>query len=128
MGYNMHDLKNGVEELHDRIKQNQEAKGEKLANEIIYSTSEGRGLWLPLIWTGWLMLFSMTVALITTPFMDEITISSPATWIGFIVGYVVAKTWYEWGFTREHPFLSSMLACFGPGLFIMVFIDKLPLS
>jgi hypothetical protein len=44
MGYNMHDLKNGVEQFHDRIREREEDKGRELGNHLFDATKNGRYL------------------------------------------------------------------------------------
>lgn len=100
------DLLKIPQNIHRGLEQRSNEKGQEVANAIIASTSQGRGLWIFLLFPSWFMVFASVIS-ITHTFLDI------PYWAGGIAGLISAVSWWELKFTREHPFWSSMLPYIG---------------
>jgi hypothetical protein len=119
MGYSMNDLDYAARELNNRREKNAQRKGEELASRLIHNTRQGRGLWVLLLWPTWLLIFAFSGAFFTTGFAHWLAQGSPLPYLGFVGGGIYAVAWYQWSFTRRHPFWSVVFGYFGTTFFVM---------
>jgi hypothetical protein len=112
------DLKNLGESLEEGMRKRSEQKGEELANRIINSTANGRGLWVLILWP---MFLTVMIAI-------SIGVGSAFNLNQFVsigIGLVVSVIWYKAVFTRNHPFWSSVFVLVGTSFFINLITDKI---
>lgn len=109
MGYSSKDLENFGRGLNERREQKSREQGEALANELIESTSKGRGLWFIILWPTWIFITLLVGALSFSVLEQKFSIEQPISFLGFLVGFMFASSWYDWEFTRKHPFFGSIV-------------------
>ena len=109
------DLKNLGESLEEGMRKHSEQRGEELANRIITSTVNGRGLWVLILWP---MFLTVVIAISIT--VEEVY--KLGGLLSFGVGLAVSLIWYNVEFTRSHPLWSSILAIVGTSLFINMIV------
>lgn len=107
------DLKNLGESLEEGMRKRSEQRGEELANRIINSTANGRGLWVFILWP---MFLTVTIAISIT--VEEVFHLNTLLAMG--IGLVVSLVWYKSNFTLEHPFWSSVLIMLLTSFFINI--------
>lgn len=97
------DLPKIPQNIHRRLEQRSNQRGQEVADAIIANTKNGRGLWVFLLLPTWITVFacvsSMANAYLGIPMLYST-----------VAGLVVAVAWWKFEFTREHPFLSSIAA------------------
>ena len=98
------------------LEQRSEERGQQLANSLIESTSQGRGLWVFLLLPAWFMVFAATAAILQTYMRLPLM-------LGAVVGVVFSVLWWKHTFTRCHPFFSSCAALFGLPI-LVIFAGK----
>lgn len=123
MGYSIKDIENSVNATQKNLDKRSKERGEKLANSVARKTSQGRGLWVLILWPAWLLIFGFTGIFITALFIAKLGLTEPLSWIGMVVGFLYACAWYQSTFTIKHPFWSTILGYFGT-TFIVLFLDK----
>lgn len=106
------DLPSIPENIHRRLEQRSQERGQELADSIVNSTRQGRGLWVLLLIHGWVMLFATVSAVSQTLFGLNVLLS-------FAAGLVVAVFWWKHEFTYQHPFKSWVLAAFGVPILLL---------
>ena len=109
MGYSSKDLENFGRGLNERREQKAREQGEALANDLIDSTSKGRGLWFIILWPTWILITLLVGAFSYTLLKEKFLIEEPMSFLGFLVGIIAASSWYDWDFTKRHPFFSSIV-------------------
>jgi len=125
MGYSSKDLEYLGKGLNTHREQKSKEQGEKLAKDLMDSTSEGRGLWVLILWPTWILI-TLFIGVFTTEFLEkQLSIEEPISFVGFLVGFMFATKWYQWGFTRRHPFFGSIVGYFGFGIAILFLAEKL---
>lgn len=72
------------------------------------SISKGRGLWVIILWTTWIFITLSIGVFIAMLLEENFSIERPISFLGFLVGFMFAMSWYNWDFTRRHPFFSSI--------------------
>lgn len=99
---NANDLKNIGTSLEEKMQKNSERKGEELANRIISSTANGRGLWIFILYPAFLTITITISSIINILFGVSLFIS-------LIISAISSYFWYKANFTILHPFWSSIL-------------------
>ena len=127
MGYSMKDLENAGRKLNERMEERSNQKGEELANKVINSTSQGRGLWFIILWPAWILICIFSGVFITGV-LEKFGFGSPLTWLGLLGGIAVSITWYKSEFTIRHPFWSSVFGYFGTAFLVVLLGDKFGIS
>lgn len=108
------DLLKIPENIHRGLEQRSNEKGQEFADAVIASTSQGRGLWIFLLLPASIMVFAVGGS------VAHLFLHIPY-WAAAIAGLICAAFWWDWKFTQEHPFWSSMLAYIGlPILLVML--------
>lgn len=125
MGLSMKDLENSARNINEHFESKSQERGEELANRVISSTSQGRGLWFIFLWPAWLLIFAFSGSFIKVAIEQIFSISEPLSWIGFLGGYVFALSWYKWSYTIRHPFLGSMVGYFATAIGVIFLANKL---
>jgi len=116
MGYSMKDLENAARNINEHFERKAQERGEALANRIISSTSQGRGLWFIILGPVWFIIFVFSGVFAESIMKNALSLEPPISWLSWLVGYAFATAWYKWGFTIRHPFLSSVVATIGLGV------------
>jgi hypothetical protein len=128
MGYSIKDIENAanstIDGVRNRLEQRSQERGEEIANHIIRRTSQGRGLWLIILWPAWLLIFVFS-GVFLTGIIEKFGFNAPISWLGMIGGFLFARTWYQSEFTIEHPFWSSVFGYFGTALAVIFLAEKL---
>lgn len=127
MGYNIKDLDNAGRNLHEKIEKRSQQKGEELANHVIKRTSEGRGVWVLILWPAWLLIFIFS-GMFFSSILKQMGVEEPMIWGGFIGGVMVASIWYKSHFTMRHPFFSSVFGYFSTAFIVVYLTAELGLS
>ena len=109
MGYSSKDLENFGRGLNERREEKAKKQGEALANDLINSTSKGRGLWFIILWPTWIFITLLVGVFSFSILEQKFFIEQPMSFLGFLIGMMVAFNWYDWDFTRKHPFFSSIV-------------------
>jgi len=125
MGYSMKDLENAARNINEHFERKAQERGQELANRVISSTSQGRGLWFIILWPTWLFIFILVGTFLTVAIEKIFSVNEPLSWIGFFGGFAFAVSWYKWDYTIRHPFLGSMIAYFGTVFGVLFLADKL---
>lgn len=125
MGYSMKDLENAGRNINEHLERRSQERGEELANRVISSTSQGRGLWFIILWPAWLLIFAFSGSFLKIVIEKIFSVSEPLSWIGLLGGVAFAVSWYKWDYTIRHPFLGSMVGYFGTVLGVLFLADKL---
>jgi len=127
MGYSMKDLEKAARNTNEHFERKSQERGEELANRVISSTSQGRGLWFIILLPAWLLIFAFSGSFFKVGIEHMFSVNAPLSWVGFIGGFAFAVSWYKWDYTIRHPFLGSMVGYFGTALGVLFLIDKLGL-
>jgi hypothetical protein len=106
----MKDLEHAADHIQRRLDANAEAKGRKLADNLIDRTMQGRGLWVIILWPIGLIIFVL-IGAFCADLLNRAGLSAPYYWCGMIGGFIAAGAWYNLEYTIRHPLLSSILAC-----------------
>lgn len=109
MGYSSKDLENFGRGLNERMDQKSRDQGEALATDLIDSTSKGRGLWFIILWPTWIFIILLVGVFSFSLLEEKFSIEQPISFLGFLVGFIFASSWYDWDFTKKHPFVSSII-------------------
>lgn len=125
MGYSMKDLENAGRNINEHFEQRAEQRGEELANRVIHSTSQGRGLWFIILWPAWFLIFAFAGYFFKTLLEHFFSIGEPISLVGFVGGFAFAMAWYKWEYTIRHPFLGSIIGYFGTALGVLFLAEKL---
>jgi len=125
VGYSMKDLDSAGRNLNQHSGRDAEQKGEELANHLILSTSQGRGLWFIILWPSWFLICFFTGSFLMSGLEELFAIEAPLSLIGYLGGYAFAMAWYKWDYTIRHPFLGSMVGYFGTAFCVLFFAEKL---
>lgn len=125
MGYSVRDLEKASRNINEHFERKAEKRGEELANRIINSTSQGRGLWVIILWSTWVTIFIFSGSFIATGLKQLFSIEMPLSLIGLVAGFALAMNWYKWEYTIRHPFLSSMVGSFGTSIGVIFLLGKL---
>lgn len=112
MGYSMKDLENAGRNINEHFERKAQERGEELANRVIHSSAQGRGLWVFILWPAWLMIFAFSGIFLKVAIKNLFSVSEPLSWIGLLGGFAFAVSWYKWNYTIRHPFLGSMVGYF----------------
>lgn len=124
MGYSSKDLENFGRELNAKREEKARKQGEELANNLIDNTSKGRGLWFIILWPTWIFI-TLSIGVFSSMLLEQkFSIEQPISFLGFLVGFMVASSWYDWDFTRRHPFFSSIFGFLGFGIAILFLAEK----
>ena len=113
MGYSVKDISNAAEAALNARERNAERQGQELADSLISSTRNGRGLWIFILWPAWLLIMAFSGTFARLFLEKSIGISSPESLFGYLLGGLIAIWWYKTNFTRRHPFVSSVVSYFG---------------
>ena len=109
MGYSSKDLENFGRGLNERREQKAREQGEALANDLMDSTSKGRGLWFIILWPTWIFI-TLIVGVFASELLEQkFSIEKPIYFLGFLAGIMASSSWYDWEFTRNHPFFGSII-------------------
>jgi hypothetical protein len=122
MGYSMKDMENAARNLQLRLDANAEAKGKKLADDLVAATWRGRGLWVFLLWPVFAIITVFIGAYCTT-ILENAGTPSPFHWLGMLGGLMAASAWYRMEFTIRHPLLSAVAFPF-VFAFLLKFLDS----
>jgi len=125
VAYSMKDLESAGRNLNQHFERNAEQKGEELANRLIQSTSQGRGLWFIILWPAWFGICFFSGSFLMSGLEELFAIKPPLSLIGYLGGYAFAMAWYRWGYTIRHPLLGSMIGYFGTAFSVLYFADKI---
>ena len=125
MAYSMNDLKNMGSNINEHFERKSQKRGERLANNLIDSTSNGRGLWFIITWPAWLLIVVFSGSFLQVGLKKVFSLETPLSFIGYIGGYIIATAWYKWDYTLRHPFLSSVMGYFGTALSVLFLAEKL---
>lgn len=109
MGYSSKDLENFGRGLNERREEKAKKQGEALANDLIDSTSKGRGLWFIFLWPTWIFITLLVGVFSSELLAQKFSIEQPKSFLGFLVGFIFASSWYDWEFTKNHPFFASII-------------------
>lgn len=124
MGYSSKDLENFGRELNAKREEKARKQGEELANNLIDNTSKGRGLWFIILWPTWIFI-TLSIGVFSSMLLEQkFSIEQPISFLGFLVGFMVASSWYDWDFTRRHPLFSSIFGFLGFGIAILFLAEK----
>jgi len=123
----MKDLENAGRKLNERIEERSNQKGEELANKVISSTSQGRGLWFIILWPAWLLICIFSGVFLTNVLV-KFGVNSSISWVGMFGGVILARVWYMSDYTIKHPFLSSVIGYFGTAFLVIFLGDKFGIS
>jgi len=127
MGYSFNDLNNATDQLNEHMEKRADQRGEELANHVINSTFQGRGLWFIILWPAWFLIFAFSGSFFKMLLERMFSISEPMSWVGLIGGFIFAMLWYKWDYTIRHPFLGSMIGYFGTAMGVMLLAEQLGL-
>lgn len=97
--------------IHQRLEQRSHERGRQLADSLISSTSQGKGLWVIVLVPAWIMVVAVTAVAVQLFFGGNLL-------VGLVAGVVAAVVWWQHDFTQQHPFLSSLAAYFALPIFI----------
>lgn len=125
MGFSMKDLEKAGRSLNEHFEQKAHRRGEELANRVVHNTSQGRGLWVFILWPAWFLIFGFSGSFATAWLEQVFSIAPPLSWVGLIGGFAFAMAWYRWEYTIRHPFLGSVVGYFGTALGVLFLADKL---
>ena len=109
MGYSSKDLEGFGRGLVEERDRRANEKGKELANDLIDRTSNGRGLWFIILWPTWIFITLLVGAFFFTVLEERFSVEQPISFLGFLVGVVFASSWYDWDFTKRHPFFGSII-------------------
>lgn len=112
MGYSIKDIDNAARGINQRLEAHSQRQGEELANRLISSTSQGRGLWVFLLWPVWVLIAAFSSAFFVV-LLQKFGVKPPLAYAGYVGGLLFARAWYQWDFTARHPFWSSIIGNFG---------------
>jgi hypothetical protein len=119
MGYSIKDIEHAAKGITDGISERLEARsqrqGEELANRILASTSQGRGLWLVILLPAWILIFAFSGVLFSSV-LTKFGLKPPISYAGFVGGFLFARAWYFWSFTIRHPFWGSAVGYFATAM------------
>lgn len=126
MGYNMRDISQSGKILKKSLDERSEKRAQKLAREVTKAASEGRGLWVVILWPTALFMF-LVCSYLLEGFIIKLGFSHPWDWMGILVGGTVVCGWYGSSFTRNNPLLSSIIwggvTAFAGSLFEKLFLN-----
>lgn len=125
MGYSIRDLENAGRSINEHFERKAQEQGEEIANRVISSTSQGRGLWFIILWPAWLLILVFSGSFLKVAIENLLSVNEPLSWIGFIGGFAFAVSWYKWDYTIKHPFLGSIVGYFGTAIVVLFLADKL---
>lgn len=108
MPYSIKDLEQAGRAINAHFERRAEQRGEALARRMLQRTAEGRGLWCLLLWPAWFTVFFISGSFLEHVLKDILSIAEPPFWFPLAGGLLVATGWYRWGYTRRHPFLSTL--------------------
>ena len=111
MPYSIKDLEQAGRAINAHFERRAEQRGEALARRMLQRTAEGRGLWCLLLWPAWFTIFFASVSFLEHMLKNILSIAEPPLWVPLACGLLVATGWYRWGYTRRHPFLSTLFGC-----------------
>lgn len=121
MPYSIKDLEQAGRAINAHFERRAEQRGEALARRMLQRTAEGRGLWCLLLWPAWFMVFFLSGSFLEHVLKDILSIAEPPFWVLLVGGLLVATGWYRWGYTRRHPFLSTLFGCMVvPGALVLL--------
>ena len=86
MGYSSKDLENFGRGLNERREEKAKKQGEALANDLINSTSKGRGLWFIILWPTWIFITLLVGVFSFSILEQKFSIEQPMSFLGFLVG------------------------------------------
>ena len=109
MSYSSKDLENFGKGLNTCREEEARQQGQQLADDLIDSTSKGRGLWFIILWPTWVFITLLVGLFFSEVLEQKFSIEEPMYFLGFLAGIIAASSWYDWEFTREHPFFSSII-------------------
>ncbi|MFK7865826.1 MAG: hypothetical protein AB8B77_00125 [Alphaproteobacteria bacterium] len=125
MGYNIKDLENAGRNVNEHFERKAQKRGEEIANRVIHTTSQGRGLWFIILWPAWLLILIFSSSFIKVAIEQILLIGEPLSWVGFLGGFAFAVAWYKWSYTIKHPFISSVIGYFGTAISVLLLSNKL---
>ena len=108
MGYNLRDISRTGKILKESMDERSEKQAKRLASEVTKAASEGRGLWVFILWPTALFMFLVCSSLLES-YIVKLGFSHPWDWMGLLVGGIVVCGWYGSSFTRNNPLLSSII-------------------
>lgn len=127
MGYSIKDIENAAKGITNGISERLEARsqqqGEELANRILVSTSQGRGLWFVVLWPAWILIFAFSGTLFASV-LTKFGLKPPFSYFGFVGGFIFARAWYFWSFTIRHPFWGSAVGYFATAMGTLFLTEK----
>jgi len=122
MSYSIKDLENAGRKLNQHFEQKSQKKSEELAERVLYNTSQGRGLWVIILWPAWLLIFIFASYFFKNLLEITLSLSMPISLVGLVGGFTFAMLWYKWEYTLKHPVIASIIGYLGTALVSMLLL------
>ena len=92
------------QELHARLEARSEQQGKEVADAILRSTSQGRGLWIFIQLPGAMVAAAFAPAIIAAALHVKIP-----DLLYFFLAIAAGVAWWKWPFAKEHPVISTFV-------------------